>query len=68
MLFIVDNLNINLLVSLPYDYYRRCYPVFEAYTLVVGGGAIIKDQNLFSSDTTNFLLLIPFASDSSHME
>jgi hypothetical protein len=32
------------------------------------GGIPIQDHDLFAADTSNFLLEIPFATDSSHME
>jgi hypothetical protein len=64
------NLNNNSLVSLPHEYYRGCFPAykFQTYQGIAGGGFLRTDYNLFSADTSNFLLGIPYAADSSHME
>jgi hypothetical protein len=44
--------------------------VIDQYTLtgIANGGTPAIDQNIFFNDITNFLLGIPFAEDSSHME
>jgi hypothetical protein len=70
MLLDALNLNNNSLVSLSHEYYRSCFPAykFQTYQGIAGGGFPRTDYNLFSADTSNFLLGIPFAADSSHME
>jgi hypothetical protein len=70
MLLDALNLNNNSLVGLSSDYYRSCRHVIDYYTFVgfANGGTLTIDQNIFSNDITNFLLGIPFAADSSHME
>jgi hypothetical protein len=70
MLLNTLNLNNNSLVGLPLDYYKRCFPVAETYTYVsiANGGVPTMDSNLIDNDITNYLLRIPFAADSSHME
>jgi hypothetical protein len=69
MLLDVLNLN-NSLVSLSHEYYCSCFPAdtFNTYVTIAGGGAPRMDHNFFAADTSNFLLGIPFAADSSHME
>jgi hypothetical protein len=70
MLLDALNLNNNSIVALSHDYYRSCFPAytFQRYQGIAGGGFHRTDYNLFSADTSNFLLGIPFAADSSHME
>jgi hypothetical protein len=65
------NLNNNSLASLSHEYFRSCFPIFDYYSYDAGAGlngAPIKDHDIFAADTSNFLLGIPFAADSSHME
>jgi hypothetical protein len=65
------NLNNNSLVSLPHEYFRSCFSMTEtnSYAVMGGsGGAPRKDHDIFADDTSNFLLGIPFAADSSPME
>jgi hypothetical protein len=68
MLLDTLNLNNNSLVSLSYEYFRSCFPVSTNYTYGAGGGSEIAAHDIFEADTSNFLLGIPFAADSSHME
>jgi hypothetical protein len=70
MLLEALDLNNNSLVGLPADYFRSNYHVLEYSSFVgLGNGCTpALDQNLFSNDITIFLLGIPFAADSSHME
>jgi hypothetical protein len=72
MLLDALNLNNNSFVSLSSEYYRSFFPVFDFHTFVGGLVALTNapnaDHNLFAVDTSNFLLGIPFAADSSHRE
>jgi hypothetical protein len=71
MLLDALNLNNNSLVSLSHEYYRSCFPVFNFYSYAAMGGVgglPVADCDIFAADTANFLLGIPFAADSSHME
>jgi hypothetical protein len=71
MLLDALHLNNNSLVSLPHEYYRSCFPMSETNSFGVLGGAggiPTRDHDLYAADTSNFLLGIPFAADSSHME
>jgi hypothetical protein len=69
MLLDAFNLNNNSLVSLSHEYYRSCFPAFTFYTYqeIAVYGVPRTDHNLFSADSSSFLLGIPFAGDSSHM-
>jgi hypothetical protein len=68
MLLDTLNLNNNSLTSLSLEYFRSCFPVLTDYTFGGAGGNEIAANDIFQSDTSNFLLGIPFAADSSHME
>jgi hypothetical protein len=70
MLLDAVNLNNNSLVILSHEYYRSCFPAYICciYQGISGCGVPRTDQNIFAADTSNFLLGIPFAADSSHME
>jgi hypothetical protein len=70
MLLDALNLNNNSLAGLSADYYRSCRHVIDNFTFVgiANDGVPSIDQNIFSNNITNFLLGIPFAADSSHME
>jgi hypothetical protein len=70
MLLDALNLNNNSLVSLSHEYYRSRCPGFTFYSYqgMAGGDLPREDHNLFAADTSNFLLGIPFATDSSPME
>jgi hypothetical protein len=67
---LLDNLNLNnnSLVSLPSEHFRSCLPSLTDYSFGGGSGNEIAAHDIFTSDTSNFLLGIPFAADSSHME
>jgi hypothetical protein len=68
MLLDILNLKNNSLISLSYEYFRSCFPGLTNYTFAVVGGDEIDIHNIFTADTSTFLLGIPFADDSSHME
>jgi hypothetical protein len=70
MLFDALNLNNNSFMALSHEYYHSCFPLytFHTYQGIAGCGANRKDCNLFAADNSNFLLGIPFAANSSHME
>jgi hypothetical protein len=68
MLLDALNLNNNSLVGLPADYFYSCFSTSQTYITAAGNTAIIPQEDLLATDTTNFLLGIPFAADSSHME
>jgi hypothetical protein len=68
MLLDTLNLNNNSLTSLSSEYFRSCFPALSDYTYAAGGGNEVAAHDIFAADTYNFLLGIPFAADSSHME
>jgi hypothetical protein len=70
MLLDTLNLNNNSLVVLSHEYYHSCFPAytFHTYQGITLGGFSRTDLNVFAADTSTFLLGIPFAADSSHMD
>jgi hypothetical protein len=68
MLLDTLNLNNNSLVSLQYEHFGCCFPALTDYSFGAVGGNEIAAYNIFTADTSSFLLGIPFAADSSHME
>jgi hypothetical protein len=68
MLLDTLNLNNNSLVSLPYEYFRSCFPGLTDYSFGANIGNEVAAHTIFTADPSSFLLGIPFAADSSHME
>jgi hypothetical protein len=67
MLLDALNFNNNPLVGLPTEYLISCTPSLK-YVTVANNGGMTYCSDMNYADTTNFLLGIPFAADSSHME
>jgi hypothetical protein len=68
MLLDALNFNNNPIVGLPGEYLISCRPLKDFTVIQNNGGVSTYTQDLMSFDTSNFLLGIPFAADSSHME
>jgi hypothetical protein len=62
------NLNNNSLTNLSYKYFRSCFPGLVDYTFAAGGGDEVGTFNIFTADTSSFLIGIPFEVDSSPMK
>jgi hypothetical protein len=69
MLLDALNFNNNMIAGLPSEYLNSCRPMtIITNNVVAANTAMVKNQTILNIDTTNFLLGIPFAADSSHME